>query len=139
MPAGRSRNIGREISALELRAAGESQSAIAAKIGVSVRTIARFEQRWRRGDRPLEDVLGALWSAYDLEQHAWRRVRLLQSMAKVAVAQAEEAKAALEAAPLVACESGAQVDEPRVAWRHGVAPEVIDAALEMVEQARRLG
>lgn len=134
--SGRPRNICKEVQALELRAAGESQSVVAQKLGVSVRTVARFEQRWRRGDRPQEEVLAALWSAYDVEQHAWRRVRLLQSMAKVALARAEEAKAALEDNPLPP-RPDPHLVEPGAAWRREVAPEVVDTALKMVEHARR--
>ncbi|HBP21149.1 MAG TPA: hypothetical protein DEA08_25600 [Planctomycetes bacterium] len=87
--AGRVRNIRREVQALELRVAGQSQREVASTLGISVRTVSRYEQRWRDGDRPLPEVLAALWSAYDREQQGWRRVRLLQSLAKVAVVQAQ--------------------------------------------------
>lgn len=85
----RTRNIENEIRALELRAAGETQREVAEKLDVSVRTVSRWESCWRKGDRPLPELCDFLWELWERDQNEWRRVRLLQSLMKGAIAHAE--------------------------------------------------
>lgn len=132
---GRPRDISKEVRALELRAAGETQVAVARKLGLSVRSIARYEARWKAGDRPLPEVLCALWSAYDQEVNAWRRVKLLQTLTRASIAHAES-QAVL---PLVPRQAAAPSAPPEMVWRPGTPPGVVGAAQEMLERARRPG
>lgn len=113
----RTRNIKREIKALELRVVeGKTQRETAAELSISERTVARFEARWRSGDRPLPEIQAALWSAFDRETNGWRRLRLLQSLAKVAVAQAEAKEAEATRDLMIRVRRKAQ-ERSKITWK----------------------
>jgi len=89
----RNRDVAREVEAIRLRAEGLTQSEVSSQLGVSPRTVRRWEERWKRGDIALGDVEIALWAGYQQEIRAHRRLRYLQTLARTARAQAELAVA----------------------------------------------
>ena len=133
----RTRSITKEIRALELRNSGALQREVADELQVSVRTVSRWASRWRRGDRPLPELRAALWEAYDKDQDSWRRLRLLQSLAKVAEAQAREAEVALARELLLGAHQQVSENQSPPKSRSSVEPEVANAACELLRERGR--
>ena len=133
---GRTRSITKEIRACELRNEGVLQREVANELQVSVRTISRWETRWRRGDRPLSELRSALWLAFDADQNSWRRLRLLQSLAKVAEAQAREAEVAFARELLLGARQQVSERQSSPKSRSIVDPNVAHAARQLLKDRR---
>lgn len=89
----RTRAVEKFTRAMQLRSAGHTQAETARVVGVTIRTVRRWEAELADGEQGALDALEAsTWSAYERERNEQRRGRLLQGLLRAAIARAKAAE-----------------------------------------------